>query len=77
MNYFDGKTNFKVLTLYVRDRTYQFHNVSNCKTIETDDDEECSFPSYHLSFDYVSQTTGRKNHCFFDCDFLVGMSYEE
>ena len=77
MNYFDGKTNFKVLTLYLRDQTYQFHNVSSCKTIETNDGEEYFLPSYHLSFDYVSQTTGRTNHGVFDCDYLVGVSYEE
>lgn len=77
MNYFDDKTNFKVLTLYLRDKTYQFHNVSNCKTIETNYDKEYSFPSYHLSFDYVSQKTGRINHGAFDCDYLVGVSYEE
>lgn len=77
MNCFDGKTSFKVLTLYLRDQTYQFHNVSNCKTIETNNGEDYSFPEYHLSFDYVSQTTGRSNHGYFDCDCLVGVSYEE
>lgn len=77
MNYFDGKTSFKVLTLYLIDQTYQFHDVSNCKTIETNNGEDCSFSNCHLSFDYVSQTTGRSNHGCFDCGYLVGVSYEE
>lgn len=81
MNYFDdkidGKTSFKVLTLYMgKDETFQFHNVSNFKIVKTSADENFTVTGEYLSFDYVSQATGEKNHGVFDCFGLFGVSYE-
>lgn len=88
MNYFDdkidGKTSFKVLTLYMdKNEPFQFRNVSDFKIVKTSTDENLTVTDgnftvtdEYLSFDYVSQATGEKNHAVFDCFGLFGVSYE-
>lgn len=77
MDFFDGKTSFKVLTLYMqKNEPFKFHNVSNFKIVKNESDGDFVVAGEHLSFDYVSQATGEKNHCVFDCFGLFGVSYE-
>lgn len=81
MNSFKNKTSFKVLTLYIgKGETYQFRNVDNFKIVTTDSregiEDGLAVDGKYLSFDYVSQATGEKNHAVLDCFGLFGVSYE-
>lgn len=77
MNYFEGKTSLKVLTLYMsKNGVYKFNDVSNLKVVKASGDEDFTVNGRYLSFDYVDQSTGRKNHGIFDIFVLFGMSYE-
>lgn len=77
INCFDGNTNFKILTLYMgKNGIFQFHDVSNLKFVKAKEEDDFTVNGRYLIFDYVSQTTGRKNHGVFDCFVLFGMSYE-
>lgn len=76
-NFFDGKTSFKLLTLYMgKNGIFQFHDVNNLKIVKAKGEDDFTVNGRFLSFDYVSQTTGRKTHGVFDCFVLFGTSYE-
>ena len=82
-DYFDGKTSFKVLTLYMgKNGVYDFYNVSNLKIVKASGDEDdLTANGKYLSFDYVSrdcisQATGKITHVIFDCFVVFGISYE-
>lgn len=75
-DYFDGKTSFKVLTLYMgKNGIFHFHDVSNLKFVKAKEEDDFTVNGRYLIFDYVSPT-GRKNHGAFDCFVLFGVSYE-
>lgn len=77
INCFDGNTSFKILTLYMgKNGIFQFHDVSNFKIVKAEGEDDFTVNGRYLSFDYVSQTTGRKSHGVFDCFVLFGASYE-
>lgn len=82
-DYFDGKTSFKVLTLYMdKNGVYDFHNVSNFKIAKASGDEDFTVNGGYLSFDCVgqdciSQATGKITHVIFDYFAVFGISYED
>lgn len=76
MNFLDGNTSFKLLTLYMgKYGILQFHDVSNFKVVKAKVEDDFTVNGRYMSFDYVSQTTGKKTHGVFDL-ILFGASYE-
>lgn len=77
-DYFDGRTSFKVLTLYMgKNGVYDFHNVSNLKIVKASGDEDFTFNGRYLIFDCISQATGKKTHVILDYFVVFGISYED